>query len=241
MTNREVMNPVAINPSRILRLMLGLIAFLLLGHAMGLVARFHFGRDTVFGLVLMFDMDMEMNLPTFFSSASLLFAGLLLWLISCEKRESREYFYSWAGLAGIFLFLAVDEAAMVHELLIYPLRHVFAPSGVLYFAWVMPYGLALVVAAVLYIRLLRSLPREFSIRFVMAGIIYLCGALGGEMLTGWYASLHGEETLFYAIWTTGEELLEMLGLTLFVYALLLYLERECNPFCIRVSQSGTAG
>jgi hypothetical protein len=60
----------------------------------------------------------------------------------------------------------------------------------------------------------------------MAGALFVGGALGVEAVSGKHASLHGEQNLTYHLIITIEELLEMAGLVVFVYALLDYIGRQ---------------
>ncbi len=47
----------------------------------------------------------------------------------------------------IYTFLAIDETAQIHEKLIAPIRVAFGLTGALYFAWVIPYGIGVLVLA----------------------------------------------------------------------------------------------
>ena len=63
------------------------------------------------------NMDRELNLPTLFSSALLLLAALLMRrLVSTSAREAAR---TGVGSPG-FIFLALDEALQIHEILIIP-------------------------------------------------------------------------------------------------------------------------
>ncbi len=68
----------------------------------------------------MFHMDREANFPTWFSSAQLLLVGLVLLLIfALERRHSPN---SWAVLVWLLsaigvIFLSADETAKIHEFL----------------------------------------------------------------------------------------------------------------------------
>jgi hypothetical protein len=53
----------------------------------------------------------------------------------------------WLGLALAFVFLSLDEATQIHEFFIGYFRIDFGLSGYFYSAWIIPYGVALVVLA----------------------------------------------------------------------------------------------
>jgi hypothetical protein len=55
-----------------------------------------------------------------------------------------------------------------------------------------------------------------------SAVLYLSGALGLEMLAGVYVSQFGVESLYYRSLANLEELLEILGLVLFLSALLRF-------------------
>jgi hypothetical protein len=107
----------------------------------------------------------------------------------------------------------------------------------LYFAWVVPYAALVVVIGLLYTRFLRRLPRGVSVRFVIAGGIFVCGALGMELISermieqlGYdYRSLPME--LEYLV----EETMEMFGAAYFLTALLRYVELGGEPLVLAVT------
>lgn len=180
-------------------------------------------------------MDAEANLPTFFSSLLLLLCSVLLSIIATTRRkqQQRDHPY-WMGLAGIFLFLSIDEMTEVHERLIEPLRHSLHTAGFLYFAWVIPYGFLLLLVAALYGRFLFSLAPGIRIRFIVAGSIYLAGAIGVELIGGYMDEHYGEYNAGYALLTTLEESLEIGGLIAFIHALIFYISTEIKGINLRI-------
>ena len=185
-----------LKPSAIVRV-LGVIACcLVLASIAGQLTKFLTGHDTVYGLIRLFDLDRENNIPTYFSASLLLLAALLLSIIAALKRKSRDpYALQWTILAFTFAFLAVDEAAGVHELLIRPTVELLGDrtTGIFYFAWVIP-GMALTLfLALFFFKFMLHLPVQTRLFFVLAAIVYLEGAIGFELIGGRYAEQHGEE------------------------------------------------
>jgi len=178
-----------------------------------------------------FYFDHENNLPTFFSTLILLLAASLLGLIGAAKRSAGDRFArQWQWMALIFLGLAIDEAASLHELLIQPLRTGFQLTGALWYGWVIAGGPFAAGFAIAYLRFLRHLPRITQRLFVAAGTLYVGGAVGLEML-GAHLFLAGEpaqDLAPYMLAMTLEESFEMAGILLFNHALLEYL-RQCCP------------
>ncbi|WP_258003851.1 hypothetical protein [Fischerella thermalis] len=62
----------------------------------------------------------------------------------------------------------------------------------------------------------------------MAGTIYVAGSSGTEMVGGYYANYYTQTNMIYALITTVEELLEMMGIIVFIYALLSYISSYMN-------------
>ena len=126
-------------------------------------------------------------------------------------------------------FLGLDEILRIHEKLNSFVTNTIETSGVFFYAWVIPYGIALIVIALSYYKSLFELPKKTAINFIAAGFIFVSGALGMEMFTGWYIDFKNLEGLqintipeIFILYTI-EELLEMLGISFFIYSLLNFL------------------
>lgn len=120
----------------------------------------------------------------------------------------------------------MDEIASIHERWSTPFRIALNTSGFLYHAWVIPYGIILVVFTLIYFRFLMRLTKSIRKLFVVSGTTYVIGALGFELLGGWQNDLFGSNNLTYSILYTCEEFLEMLGIVIFIYALLVYITKQ---------------
>ena len=104
-----------LRPGRVTR-MLAFIAFALFVAYAGVVVAFYFDRPTVKGFVPLFDVEAELNIPTFFSTLILLIAASLTAVIhTLERRLNAAHAVMWAVLAGGFFFMAFDEAFSVHD------------------------------------------------------------------------------------------------------------------------------
>ena len=204
-------------------ILLKVILILLCAHIIGLIARLVFDHDYIFGLVPLFDLNTEGNIPTAYSGLQLLVASAILAAIGVGKRINGDRYFLWLILAFIFAFLSYDEIFQIHELLNRALRDRLAVGGVLYFPWVVPYGIATAVIAILFGRFLLWLPQQTARRFGLAGIIYIAGVLGFEMLGALSCSGGNCHAVYYALTTTVEELCELLGIALFIRALLQYI------------------
>ncbi len=167
----------------------------------------------------------------------MVFASVLFWTISrIHQKSNKPYGVYWSIMSCLFLFLAVDESAMVHENLIKPLRHTLDASGLFYFSWVIPYGLLLMIGIFVFYRFINSIPADIRKLIVWAGIVYVFGALGLEMLGGFYADQYSTRTITYTVLVTFEETLEMSGLSILVFALFSYLETLVDSINIQFSE-----
>ena len=173
-----------------------------------------------------FNLDGEASVAAWFSGGVLLLcAGVLALLAGGADHAADAQRRSWWLLALLFGAMSVDEVVSFHELLIGRLRGLMNAGGIFYFAWVIPASLLVAVLALSLIPFLRSLPRKTAVRFLVAGTFFVAGALGLEMVAGWHVQRHTFENLTYFVMATVEELLEMVGATLFLRALLLYLSQ----------------
>lgn len=213
-----------------------LILVLLIANAAGIVLRFCSDHDHIRSLIRLVDFSAEKNIPTLYSSSALLVAGVLLSVIALAHKRRGSSSRPWSALAVIFLFLAIDETVLLHERVGGPIREALGTSGLLFFAWVIPYGIALVVFVIVYSRFLLRLPRRIGVLFGLSGGVYVAGAIGFEMLGGRHYSLYGRDDLGYAVLYTCEDLLEMLGVAIFIYALLLYIADELKCLTISVTE-----
>jgi hypothetical protein len=157
----------------------------------------------------------------------MLFCTALLALIThANWHEPKGKRFYWLGLTILFLFLALDEGTAIHEEVGTFLERYMEARGMLYFLWVVPYGIATLLLGLAYLKFVWELPKDTRVRFVVAGVIFLGGALGVEMLGAREADLHGYETVTYCVLYSLEEMLEMLGIIIFIYALLSHLASE---------------
>ena len=222
---RIAIQQISLNPSVIARVLAVMAIVLILASIAGQFSKFVLGHGNLKGLVALFNLDAEDNIPTHFSAVLLLFAALLLAIIAILNRQQRvPHVSKWAILSFGFLFMSFDEASSVHESMVAPVRTLLGDSdlGFFYWAWVIP-GIILVVMLALYFRrFLLDLPATVRIRFLTAALIYIGGAIGCELIGGRYVELHGDQNLVTSLIATVEEGLEMAGIIVFIWALLKY-------------------
>jgi len=227
---------IKLNPGRSLRFFLSVISLLLCANIVVLITKFYFGHDRVFGLSRLFDFNTEQNIPTLYSSVALLLASLLLGFIAWMHKRAHAAYVLWAILAVIFLFLSIDETSAIHENLGTNLRELLNTSGLLYYSWVLPYGAFLGILVIVYAKFLLRLDTHIRVLFLLAGGIFISGSIVIESLGGQEHDLYGKGTLWYAVLYTCEEFLEMLGIVIFIYALLKYILTQLDCVKITITQ-----
>lgn len=212
----------SLSPRAVARTLGVVVAGLVVAHLLGVVSTYVFHHEYVMGFVPLFNLDREGNIPTWFSSMLLLTCAATMAVIGRARRaEGDRTAWRWSGLAALFLFLALDEAAALHEKLSHEMS-ALQLSGFLKFAWVTVYVPFAAVVGVVYWRFLFSLPRRTALQFILAGALYVGGAAGTEMLAAPVAEANGIYNLQFALLSTVEETLEMCGVVVLLHALLRY-------------------
>ncbi len=177
----------------------------------------------------LFNLDHETNIPSLYSAASLLFCSILLASISKAKKLAGNNNYgSWLGLSIVFFYLSFDEFISIHERLILPLRNAYNTRGLFYYPWVIVGAIFVFIFLLVFGRFIITLPKKTRRLFLIAGTIYVAGAIGTEMVGGYYADYYTVDDMIYVLITTLEEVLEMLGIIVFIYALLSYISSYMN-------------
>jgi hypothetical protein len=211
-----------LRPARIVRRLAVIAAALGLVHLVaiwiyygGVVDRQKLGLQ--YWHISIFDLDEEASFGTWFSAVILLYAGQLLWRHARARRALED---TWAGwwfvLAVGFHVLSVDEVAGMHEYL----NTLFKSMP-----WTTWGAAVSLLVALAYLPFLWHHRWRTSLLFVLAGAIYLGGAVGVERATDWYEKADELNTLSYNLWTDVEELLEMYGVILFLFAILDHMRR----------------
>jgi hypothetical protein len=168
---------------------------------------------------------------------------MLLGLIASIKLQQGDRFrWHWTGLAFLFVLLSADETAMIHESVQWALTRGTDRTQAAYsFANVLYASVLVFTVLVLTLHFLAALPRRTALLFLGAGAFFVGGGLVvdyiGEVLRNQF---NGADTVGYAVVTGIEELLEMLGVVVFVYALLDYLRDESGMARVWMSEGSAA-
>lgn len=186
-------------------------------------------------IIELFDLNAEANIPTWYSSFALLFSAILLTLIALIKTVQRDnYVFHWKMMSLIFLFMSIDEISSLHEILNYHFKNIIKNTDFFYFGWVFFGGIFVLLFMILYSKFLFNLNPKTRNLFILAGTIYISGALAMEMMAGNYIYHYGSSVIS-ARMSIFEEFLEMTGIAIFIYALLSYITAHIQEFNIIIN------
>lgn len=217
-----------IHPRKILFELLYLILFLLiLNVASYLFLLYENGNPEEF-YFRKTNFNTEKNLPSVFSSLLHFSSCLLLLQIGLSKKRVLRTKFFWFFLSFFFLFTSLDELLRIHEKVGLAFSEAFETSGIFLFSWVIPYAIGLVMIFLFIMRPLFSLDKVTLRNFIISGSLFLFGAIGVEIFSGWYfEKFQLDLTQLFVlpdafILSTIEELLEMIAVSYFIYSLLLF-------------------
>lgn len=149
----------------------------------------------------------EANVPTWFSSSLLLGCAVAAWAIAGRH---------WKLIAGLAAYMSLDEAAELHE-------HLGGHfGGLVYFDWVIPAAVIVAALVIAFVPFIRALHPPTRTRLIIAGVLYIGGALVMELPLGWWTAHHGVDSFGYALIDWVEETMEMVGSALALAALLAH-------------------
>lgn len=186
------------------------------------------------------NINREANVPTWFSASLLLGAALLLLTITLTARANERPYLGWAGLTAIFSYMSMDEAGTIHEKLTPILQEQLGLTGYLYFGWVIAGVAAILVVGLVFLPFVWRLPSRTRRWFILAGLLYVGGAVVVESISAnvWY--IGGGTSLRFSAIGTVEEWLEMLGVITLHYGLLEYIRTHVGVVQFSVRQAVTA-
>jgi len=218
---------IKLNKVKIIWFLVFVALSLIVIHSVILTIYYIVGDPDKFDFIRMFDLDMERNVPTLFSSLILAMSAFCFYLLSISTEETlaKKSRY-WLGLSFVFIFLSFDESAKIHEKLGDFTENYIDASGYLHYPWVISYGILVLILGLLYMKFFWKMEKKVFISFMLSAFIFLSGAVGFELLGANESSLHGTNSLMYSILYTIEESLEMFGVIYLLWILLSLLEKK---------------
>jgi hypothetical protein len=179
-------------------------------------------------LVLRLDVMQEGNVPSWYSGAILFIASGLLALIAADKYTQRDRFrWHWIVLSVLFLLFSLDEIAYLHEGVNNFMSQ--SSSGVMRIGWIVPAAVFVIIVGLWYIPFILKLPTRTRTLVIASAALFLGGALLLEI--GDNFLLENYEVMSPIVLTSNhlQDLLEMIGVSLFIYTLLSYIRSYMNP------------
>jgi hypothetical protein len=198
------------------------------------------------GFPAKFRLDRELAFPAWYASILMAATGGLAWWVGAvEAGLERRSAIGWRLLGILFVYFSADEMVGIHERIADGLGSLPNPGGLLTFRWVVV-GIPLVaLAGALFLPFLRRLPRRTAVALVIAGLVFVVGAIGMEMLGGAAYTLAGRKrTVLYIALMTMEEALEYLGVLLAMRAMLKHvagLVPTLQPFATSAANASNSG
>jgi hypothetical protein len=220
------------SPGKITKILI--IAVLLLTFLSLLTVLLRFKWDFLLGERI-FNLNDEANVPTWFSSTTLLFAAILAWLIArCLKLAQKPFFKSWIVVGCSLFFMSLDEFIQIHEAVGRVLIRTEALPSLGFNVWIIP-GLALVLGvALIILRMWWNLPSRFRLVFLLATLVYFSGTLVTEAIGNAIWKGTGYNTVGFALFIHIEEVLEMLGVVILINGLMNYLNICSDQICFEL-------
>lgn len=216
-----------ITPKKVWRIMAGIILVLLAFQVFHVISEtLGYNNKLTEYAKHFFNFHSENNFPAFISALFLMLAGILSLIMGYSKSSGENrYHEKWKVLGYLFFFLACDEAIQIHEVISRGIRSNFGEQlpDFLHYAWVIPYALLVIGAVSYFFKFVWNLPRRIRNLILMAGSVYVFGALGVEVVESYVFSQVGVDNLWYQFLVTAEESMEMLGVTIMCYALVDHL------------------
>jgi hypothetical protein len=190
----------------------------------GQVLHFFFPHPSFIPFIRQVDLDGEANLPSWFQGMTLMVAaGLFALIAHVERRQGKRGVGCWCALALGFAYMSADEITIIHEHALVPIQMLRNIPAFHSFSWIYP-AFALIVALFLFFRRwLIDLSPASRTRFIVAGAVYVGGAVGFEGIGGIEAITVGLHNWVYVFTYTIEEFLEMVGMLLLIQAQLEHL------------------
>ncbi len=138
--------------------------------------------------------------------------------------------------------MALDESVQIHEYIAEVVRPRLPTDlrGLLYWAWVVPYGVLALAVAAYFIGFVLQLPIITRNLFLLSGAMFVSGAIGLELFEGYFYKLYHINHIYNKALYCAEELLEMSAVVVFIYALLDYLAAARAQVYITSSDNSTA-
>jgi hypothetical protein len=179
----------------------------------------------------------KINVPTWYSSALMLLAALLLLTIAWSgKSRGNQYTLHWGLLASLLLFLSLDEVSSIHRRVYFLSQYLRVTN--LQRIWVLLIILAFAGSVLLYRKFFAQLPRPIIIQFSITAILYWISFVVDKLDTRDYWNYYAMNGVMRTtrLWSTLDEVFELIGLIVFIHALLSYMSVNLKELRIYITR-----
>jgi hypothetical protein len=225
---------IILSPKKIAGTLLGAATFIALVNVVSdLYAQFSGGESLRFSRL--FSFDDKITIPTWYSSSLMLLCALLCGAIACDSRakSDRQSGY-WAFFSLVFLLFSLDEVTALHLRLDFISRYMFQLGGFRYGLYLL---LVAAIAATVWIcrKFFAQLPSQTRWQLGAGSFFYIAAIVVDQLDKRIW---RGQDlyTVAHApgLFTAVDELLELVGLVVFIYALLTYIGKSIKELQIRI-------
>lgn len=224
MSHSEDQHQIRVSPSRICFFLLAIAGCLFLAHVLSYVIEIQARDSLPERATTFFSLDEENNAPTWFSGTLLFLVGTALAFVGALKRiqGDREQ-WQWFLLALIPLGLSLDEVAQVHEAFSVPVREQLGLGGLFYYAWVVPFFGLVAVLTLAFLPFILRLPMRTLALLIAGSAMVFAGGMLLELIEAWWVAGHGVGGNVWFALITVQEMMELIGTIVALYALLDYI------------------
>lgn len=187
----------------------------------------------------MFDLIAESSAGTWVSAVLFFVSGALVLLAGAlerGKQSGQRRRWAWILVSVLLFGISFDEVASVHETTSFFIREGLGLDGILYYAWIVPAFVLVVVAALLLVPWLRSLPRWLGTCVVVAAGLFSIGTFGFELIEGYLESRGLSQSSDFILAASAEESLELVAVGVLFSGLLVHVARAQTDLNLRFSQ-----
>lgn len=202
---------VSLRPASINRILWPLVGILIAGNIVSQLtdATDYMGRAAVQSI---FDLTLESSFPTWLSALLFLLSALLILVIgryAVDVSPSRAW--AWKLVSIMLVIFSIDEVAGLHETMNGVVREGLGVGGILFYAWLIPALLILVVLGLVLLPWLIELPLLLRRTIIAAGVVFFVGTVVLELVGGYLASSGLRYDSAWFVTASVEESFELVG------------------------------
>lgn len=180
-----------------------------------------------------FDFDDEASIPTWFSNVLFLALAFCAFLAAkLDKAKKTKSIWIFIGVASIIG--SIDEVSTVHESGLQSLHLLFFNENTPTFfanAWIIIVPFIIIFAAIFFYKSVKLLPTKTTKLLAIAVGIYLSGAVGIDIITS--TILESSDFVKQGLLVAIEEVAELIGLSIAIYAISSYIENNYSEKVIK--------